>query len=405
MTRVRRAAGPWAAVATISFLLAYANSSSGDYPYDAAPAIRLLLHGHVETALASQPLMGSLSVIVRLPFAALATLTGGGGLAVYRLGCLPCLFALGLAGLELGKAMRRAGASSGASVTATGICLVNPLTWEALRLGHPEELLGVAFVMIAALVAIEGRVHASGLALGLALATKQWAAIALLPVLAAAPGRRLRLGGIALLVAVLLTVPAIAGNARAFYQSNRQAALSGERVYPWNAVYPLAPTEDRVITVVNQTKVVTVRAIPAWLAKALHPAIVLLAIPLTGAALLARRRFAGPDVFALLGLLFLLRCLLDPIDNAYYHIPFVVSLAFWEGLSRRRPPLYALLASIAVYFAIYKAHVTDSIDVRNAIYLLATVPFGLLLGANAFRARATPAGRARQELQPAAARG
>src|SRR5207247_29929 len=130
---------------------------------------------------------------------------------------------------------------------------------------------------------------------------------------------------------------------------------------------------------------------------------VLLAIPLTGAALLARRRFGGPDVFALLGLLFLIRCLLDPIDNAYYHVPFVVSLAFWEGLSRRRPPLYALLASIAVYFAIYKAHVTDSIDMRNAIYLLATLPFGVLLGANIFRGRRTSASRARQELQPATA--
>jgi hypothetical protein len=403
MTRVRRVAGPCAALAAVSVLLAYANSSTGDYPDDAAPAIRLLLHGHVEAALASQPLMGSLSVIVRLPFAALGELTGGGDLAVYRLGCVPCLFALGLAGLALRRAMRRGGAGAAVSATAAGICLVNPLTWEALRLGHPEELLGVGLVMIAALRAAEGRVRVSGIALGLALATKQWAAIAVLPVLAAAPERRLRLGAIALVVAALLTAPAIAGNARGFYDGNRLAAWSGERVYPWNAVYPVAPTDNRVITVAGETEVVTVRAIPTWVAKALHPAIVLLAIPLTGAALLARKRFAGPDAFALLGLLFLLRCLLDPVDNAYYHVPFVVSLAFWEGLARRRAPLYAFLASAAIYFAIYKAHyVTDSIDLRNAIYLLATVPFGVLLGAAVFRGRRTPS-RARQELQPAAA--
>jgi hypothetical protein len=387
MTRVRRAAGPWAALAAASFLLAYANSSTGDYPYDAENAVRLLLHGHIEAAFAGQPLMGSLSIVVRLPFAALAEASGGGGLATYRLGCVPCLFVLGLAGLELGRAMMRAGTGRGAAVAAGAVCLANPLTWEALRLGHPEELLGAGLVLLAALYAVEDRASACAIALGLALATKQWAAIAVVPVLAAASGRRVRIGAVALAIAALLTLPAIAGNARGFYESNRSAAWSGHRVYPWNAVYPLAPSEDRAITVGGKTEVVTVREVPTWVAQVLHPAIVLLAIPLTGAALLVRRRLAGPDVFALLALLFLLRCLLDPVDNAYYHVPFVVSLAFWEGLARRRAPLYALLASAAIYFAIYKAHMTDSIDARNAIYLLATLPFGLLLCANLFRGR------------------
>jgi hypothetical protein len=405
MTRVRRVAAPWAALAAVSVLLAYANSSTGDYPFDAGPAMRLLLHGHVEAALASQPLMGSLSILVRLPFSALANLTGGGELAAYRLGCVPCLFALGFAGLELGRAMSRAGASRGACTVATAICLVNPLTWEAIRLGHPEELLGVAFVVTAALYAVEGRPQAAGIALGLALATKQWAAIAVLPVLAAAPAGRLRLGAIALAIATLLTLPTIAGNTGGFYASSRQAAWSGHRVYPWNAVYPLAPTEDRVITVADETKVVTVRTIPTWLANALHPAIVLLAIPLTGAALFVRRRLGASDVFALLAVLFLLRCLLDPVDNAYYHIPFVVSLAFWEGLARRRAPLRALLASIAIYFAIYKAHMVHTIGLRNMVYLLATVPFGLGMAKIVFGVRDTSASAARRELQPATAGG
>src|SRR2546427_11143244 len=106
MTRVRRVAGPCAALAALSVLLAYVNSSAGDYPYDAAPAIRLLMHGHVEAALASQPLMGSFSVIVRLPFAAFATLTGGGGLAVYRLGRVPRPVSLWGPGLRRGRARR-----------------------------------------------------------------------------------------------------------------------------------------------------------------------------------------------------------------------------------------------------------------------------------------------------------
>jgi hypothetical protein len=405
MTSVRRLALPCAAVAAASVLLAYANGSTGDYPNDAGQAIGALLDGHVGAALASQPLMGSLAILVRLPFAALASLTGGGELAAYRLGCIPCLFALGVAGLELARTMRRAGVDPRACRAAAAICLVNPLTWEALRLGHPEELLGATFVVIAALYAVEGRSIAAGLALGLALATKQWAVIAVVPVLAAAPGRRILVGAIALAVAAAITVPVIAADAEGFYGTSRQAGWSGERVHPFNAVWPLAPTEDRVITVVNHDKVVTVRTIPTWLAHLLHPAIVLLSIPLTAAALALRRRFGAADLFALLALAFLMRCLLDPVDNAYYHVPFLVSLAFWEGLAHRRAPLLAALASVAIYFAFYKATMFHTIGMRNAVYLLATVPFGALLASTVFRSRRGRAPARRRDLRPAAATG
>lgn len=403
MTRVqsgKAGAAAGAAVAVASILLAYANGSTGDYPSDAGPAIRSLLDGHVGSALATQPVMGSLSVIVRLPFAALASVTGGGELAVYRLGCIPCLMALGLAGLLLARAMARAGARPAACAAAAAICLVNPLTWEALRLGHPEELLGAAFVVVAALYAAEGRSLAAGVALGLALATKQWAAIAVLPVLVVAPAHRIKLGAVALAVVAVLTLPVVIGDANGFYGVSRQAGWSGERVYPFNAVWPLAPTEDRVISVGADMSVVTVRVIPTWLAHLLHPAIVVLTIPLTAAALFARRRFRAEDVFALLALAFLLRCLLDPVDNAYYHVPFMLSLAFWEGLAWKRLPLLALLASLAVWFAFYKATMFHSTDLRNAVYLIVTVPFGLALFTAIF-ARSEDSARApRRELRP-----
>jgi Glycosyltransferase family 87 len=405
MTRVQRAAATFAAVAAGSVLLAYANGSTGDYPSDAAPAIRALLDGHVGGALAEQPVMGSLSVIVRLPFAALASLTGGGELAAYRLGCIPCLVALGLAGLELARALRRDGASAGACCAAAAICVVNPLTWEALRLGHPEELLGAAFVVVAALYAVEGRSVAAGVALGLALATKQWAAIAVLPVLAVAPARRLQLGAVAFAIVAALTLPVVIGDAYGFYGASRQAGWAGERVYPFNAVWPLAPTEDRVISVGDDMSVVTVRVIPRWLAHLLHPAIVVLAIPFTAAALMVRRRLRADDVFALLALLFLVRCLIDPVDNAYYHVPFVLSLAFWEVFAWKRAPLLALLASLAVWFAFYKATMFHTNDLRNAVYLIATVPFALSLFTAIFGRRDAPAHARRRELGPATATG
>ena len=71
-------------------------------------------------------------------------------------------------------------------------------------------------------------------------------------------------------------------------------------------------------------------------------------------------------MLALLALLFLLRCLLDPVDNAYYHVPFLLSLMAWEGLVRRGLPLVSILSSVTIYYAIYKAGWTDDLALRNA---------------------------------------
>ena len=86
--------------------------------------------------------------------------------------------------------------------------------------------------------------------------------------------------------------------------------------------------------------------------------------------MVASRRRTPDDVLALLALLFLLRCLLDPVDNAYYHVPFLLALVAWEGLTRRGPPVVSLLSSAAIYYTIYKAGWTDDVAARNALYLL-----------------------------------
>jgi len=116
---------------------------------------------------------------------------------------------------------------------------------------------------------------------------------------------------------------------------------------------------------------------------------------LTAAYWLRRRRLDAHDVFALLALLFLLRCLLDPVDNAYYHVPFLVSLVAWESLAARRVPVLGMLASVGIWFVIYKAHVSDAFTARNVFYLLVTVPFGAWLCTTLFGARrgARQAGR------------
>ena len=154
-------------------------------------------------------------------------------------------------------------------------------------------------------------------------------------------------------------------------------------MHPFNAVWPLAPPEDRVISVGDGESVITVKVLPAWLAGLMHPLIVLLAAPLTALWWTSRRRFPD-DALALLALLFLLRCLLDPVNNAYYHVPFLLSLVAWEGLTRRGAPVVSLLCGAAIYYTIYKAGWTDDIAARNGLYLLATLPAGVWLAARLY---------------------
>jgi hypothetical protein len=89
---------------------------------------------------------------------------------------------------------------------------------------------------------------------------------------------------------------------------------------------------------------------PAWLAPIPHPLIVALALPLS--ALWYWR--AGPsrpreDAFALLALISLERCLLDPWNLGYYHLPLVLALLAWE-CHRRRMPVITLAVTGAIWF-------------------------------------------------------
>ena len=81
----------------------------------------------------------------------------------------------------------------------------NPVTLYALQDGHAEELLGAVLCVAAVLAAQRGRGGLAALALGLAIANKQWALLAIGPVLLALPpGRRAR--PLALAGAVVLCI-------------------------------------------------------------------------------------------------------------------------------------------------------------------------------------------------------
>jgi hypothetical protein len=81
---------------------------------------------------------------------------------------------------------------------------------------------------------------------------------------------------------------------------------------------------------------------------------------------------------ALLALLFLLRCLLDPSNWVYYELPFVIALTAWEA--RTAPaPLLSLLAIAALLLVFNTISSLASLDVQYVAYLLITLPFVLVL--------------------------
>jgi len=358
---VRRATIPAALAAAF---LAATTRLGTDYPWDAGPAIASLAHGDVHGFVADQAQMGPLSLLLRAPFAALA---GPSSIWAYRLGAFACM--LVVIGLVVLLA-RRAGSVN--ATIAAALLVVNPVSIDALRLGHPEERVGSALCVIALLLARERQV-AAGVALGAALATKQWALIAIAPVLIAAPhGTRKRLALTAAGVAVAVTAPFAIASPHAFLEAMRHPAFGVAEMRTGN-VWGWAAITNHIA--LGGGDAVTAYTVPDWLQHGAHPLAALLTLGLGAAALRTRR---AVDPLALLALLMLLRCALDPWNHAYYHAPFLAALIAWEVLEARRAPWLsaACAAFLGVVFGL-------SLPVSDVLYTLWALPLVVWLSRRA----------------------
>ena len=158
-----------------------------DYGAEAMGPLTALLHGHLTTFLRTAPSYGP-SLELRAPFALLASLAHGTELLVYRFSALPCLFALGALGVWIAPRLRAAGRGWFAILLTVAICVANPVTYYAMAIGHPEEVLGAVLCVAAVIVAQRGNAVWAGVLLGLAIANKEWGLVAIGPVLLALPG-------------------------------------------------------------------------------------------------------------------------------------------------------------------------------------------------------------------------
>lgn len=369
----------------LSAWLASQATGTGDWDTDAAPAVNALAAGHVGGYLTTGAMMGPFATAIQAPFVALS---GASGVVAYQWATFPCLFAAGVLGLYLARIAARRGAGPAAQALLALLCLLNPLTFEALENGHPEEILTAVLVVAAVATAAENHPRRTALLLGLALASKQWAVIAILPTLMVLPARRVRVALGAAAVAALLILPGLLASPSSFFDVQTQAAGTGRVVTPWSGWYPLASEQTEVYSVGAERLVAHVEDAPALADPLSHPLIVLLALALPLVVGLRRGLPLSPsEGFALLAFLVLLRCVLDPVDNLYYHEPLLLSLIGWDAFSSRGLPLRGLIG-VAIALLFWQAwHSLSDPTTFNTAYLASAVIVGIVLASSIFRAQ------------------
>jgi hypothetical protein len=375
---------------------AFTSPLGGDYPGPACkgcdyagPAIDALADGRIGDFFATQPPMGSLTLVLRAPVVAAAQALGAGELLKYQLGSLACLlFAAALIWL-LVRLMRPGTRREWLLVAAfVVIVLAGPLTAKALFWGHPEEPVGALLCVAAVVLAGRGRGLAAGLALGLALATKQWAILAIIPALHVAQGQRKRLLIAAAATALVFRLPMLAGDPGRFIGQNLGAGTGGQHgayvgVTPTNVWFAYGLNDGESLSGGGNTYV-----IDSSIAALSHPLVLLFGIGLPLLLWRLKRQASAQDALLVLALVFLLRCLLDPLSASYHHVPFFVTIAAYEALRRRGLPIISACSALTLWvLARWIAPSGDAVTM-NRVYLAWALPVALYMVVKTFRSGA-----------------
>jgi hypothetical protein len=390
-----------------------------DYDNEARAAVDALVHGHVLEFLRLAPAYGG-SLVERAPFALIPGLWGGGELAVYRMIALPCLLAAAALGVWLVKRMRAEGRPALARSVTMGLCVANPLVLRALELGHPDELLGACLCVAAVLLAGRDRPLWAAVLLGLAVANKYWALLAVGPVLLALPpGRRLRcVAGAGALAAAVLAPLALAGSGGFLAQARAAASSTSTIFQPWQVWWFFGHHGALVHGLFGSLKP-GYRTGPAWAGPISHPLVLVAGIALTAGVWLRLRASASTavpasmtpvrrtpgvvaagidriaaarlpvrDALLALALALLLRCVLDTWDNVYYPLPAVLALLAWEIRGPvRRPPVLTLSITVLAWISFQWLPSRVSPDAQAALFLAWSLPLALVLGVWLYRPR------------------
>jgi Glycosyltransferase family 87 len=311
-------------------------------------------------------------------------------LDLYRWGALSCMLAAVALALSVGRLMFRAGQPVYACAFAAVLLVANPLVVKALRFGHPEEILAAALCTGALLAAFRRRPAAAAVMFALALATKQSALVLAGPMVLAIVAFGLpwrRFAAAAALTAIAVVVPFAAADPGGFARVQDRAGTipvtNWQPASPYSVWYPFTPAKDVRIRPVDGKSFVRVRPVLPFAAAVAKKLIVILPLLLAIPLILRRRRLSATDPLLFAAFALLLRCVLDPFDNPYYHLPFLCAFLAWEGLTLRGVPVLALSASFAFVLATSLADLFSAVapyTTHAAVYLASTVPLLAFMG-------------------------
>jgi hypothetical protein len=165
-------------------------------------------------------------------------------------------------------------------------------------------------------------------------------------------------------------------------------ASAGHVVGPWSLGYPFPSVQTETYAMGGEHLAAQVHHAPPLARSPSNPLIVLLWLLVPAALVLKRRTFRlqGDEAMALLALLALLRCALDPVDNLYYQAPILLALVGWDALSSRGSPYRSLAAAGGALVLWWLTHQPAQPAQLNAIYLLFAIG-GLVALASSFLGR------------------
>jgi hypothetical protein len=167
-------------------------------------------------------------------------------------------------------------------------------------------------------------------------------------------------------VALLLVAPLAAADPHRFFGGSRELTQS-MRVYPASAWWPLA-----------NDVAANAWSMPLGLTRSAGQ---LLAAAIAGAAGMAAirrgRALSLESALALLAGVLLARCVVDPLNLAYYAIPFIIALVAWESVRRRGLPVVSLSASVLAWAT--GLHPVADPALACALYLAWSVPLAAFL--------------------------
>lgn len=296
------------------------------------------------------------SLVLRVPAAMVPTVWNASPRAVYFASATPCIIALVAFCTWLAAQPRTNGGITWASrLGPLMLCILNPIFVVALLGGHPEEILGAVLCVAAVVTATRGRAGWAGFLIGLAVVNKSWALVAVPVVLVSLPAGRRRAALIAAATVAVVMIPA--------------TALHGGGITDGSVGTGIG-------TIFNPPQLLWWFGSHSWIAG--HARFLIIAVAICcAAAWWPRARSASArssDPLLLLAMVLLLRAALDPWNNLYYHVPFLLALIAYEVRSGRMASLGFIYTFVVLIVVPIGGLPHMSHDLRAAVYACVVLP-------------------------------